>query len=338
MGQRTRKVLVTGGAGYVGAVLVPMLLERGYEVRVLDALFFGDEGLEAVRERIELVQGDIRDFDPGVLDGVNAVINLAGFSNDPTAEANPEANLAINAAGAVNVAKAAKERGVRRFLQASSCSIYYSHSDFEDDRIRTETTPVEPSAPYSLSKKRAEEGLLELAGDGFAPIILRKGTVFGFSPRMRFDLVVNTFCRYAFEQGQIVLYGGGEMWRPLLHIEDAARGYMALLEAPEEKVRGEIFNLVHKNYRISELGLWFKYILADRKEIKIVPRYDDLSARARSYRVSGEKLEKALGLVPGLGVQAAVEAIWEQLAAGRYTDFDNPRYYNIEWMKLGHIR
>lgn len=332
-----RRVLVTGGAGYVGAVLVPKLLERGYRVRVLDALFFGDEALEGVRQQIELVQGDIRDFDPGVLEGVEAVIHLAGFSNDPTAEANPEANLAINAEGAVNVARAARERGVRRFIQASSCSIYYSHSDYDDDRIRTETTPVHPTAPYSLSKKRAEEGLLELVDESFAPIILRKATIFGFSPRMRYDLVVNTFCRHAFEKGRILLYGGGEMWRPLLHIEDAAAAYIALLEAPEETVKGEIFNLVHKNYRISELGLWFKHILAGKKDVQVVPRYDDLSARARSYRVSSEKLERALGFVPRLGVQAAVEAIWDQLSAGRYTDFDNPRYYNIEWMKRGHI-
>lgn len=338
MQKANKNILVTGGAGYVGCVLVPELVRRGYNVRVFDSFFFGDNGLENIKDKINIVRGDIRSFPSDVLKNIDAVIHLAGFSNDPTAEANPEANMEINAHGAIRVAEATKKAGIHCFIQASSCSVYYDNSD-GDDAMRTEESIIHPQAPYSLSKKIAEEGILSLVdGSGFCPVILRKGTLYGYSPRMRYDLVVNTFCRDAYKNGAIRLNGGGELWRPLTDVKDAAITYIQMLEAPEEKIKGQIFNVVHKNYRISELGLWFCHILASRKQVTLQTHYEDTSARQRSYRVSGEKLKKVLGISPEIGIFPSVHAIWDKFDKEINIDFDNPIYYNIEWMKLGNIR
>ena len=175
-------ILVTGGAGYIGCVAVRQLLDKGEAVRVFDKLYFGEEGLAEVRDKIELIQGDIRTFDPAVLDGCDAVLHLAGLSNDPTAEFNPKANEEINTAGTEVVARACKAKGIRRFINASTCSIY-DLGFYAPDFLRDEDSEVKPRAAYAVSNYEAERALLELADDRFCPVILRQGTVYGWSPR-----------------------------------------------------------------------------------------------------------------------------------------------------------
>ncbi|MGH7358471.1 MAG: NAD-dependent epimerase/dehydratase family protein, partial [Candidatus Rokuibacteriota bacterium] len=175
-----RRILVVGGAGYVGSVLTEELLHRGYAVRVLDRLYFGDGGLRAVRDRVELIEADIRTVSPRTLDGVDTVLNVGGLSNDPTAEYNPRANHEINTAATVALARLCKAHGVRRYVLASSCSVYdCGVMDERADVVQDETAAVAPRAPYSLSKYEAERAILPLADPRFCPVVLRKGTVYG---------------------------------------------------------------------------------------------------------------------------------------------------------------
>lgn len=331
-------ILVTGGAGYLGNVVVRKLLSEGYNVKIFDTFFFGYDSLHDIKDKVEIFRGDIRTFNQHGLDltNVEAIINLAAFSNDPTAEANPEANMAINAEGTKIVATVAKQHHIRRFIQASSCSVYYTSNP--NDELKDEKSPINPTAPYSFTKRLAEQHLLELADQDFAPVMLRQATVFGFSQRMRYDLVVNSFCKSAFSIGRLKVNSGGEMWRPLIHIDDIAEAYLACLRAPEERIRGQIFNISHKNYRILELAHWVKEILKDKKSIEVDVNYSDLSARDRSYRVSTEKIEQQIGFIAKRGVADAVKTIWGYLENNEYADFDNPKYYNIKWMELGNIK
>ena len=327
-------ILVVGGAGYVGSVLIREMLTRGYAVKVFDRMYYGDSGIREHLERIKLQEGDVRTMDVSVLDGVEAVINLSGLSNDPTAEYNPRANFEMNTQANEYLARLCKARGIERFLFASSCSIYdVGIGNEEKDIVLDEESPVKPKAAYSSSKYEAEKVLLELADENFCPTILRKGTVYGFSPRMRYDLVVNTFLRDALSKGYVTMHYGGEMWRPLVDVRDAARAYITCLEAPVKKVNGQIFNVVYGNFRISELALRVVEALKGvgvKAELRPDYRYQGV----RSYRVSGRKLERVLDFTPAVTVEEAVKDLVESISRYRYTDFDNPRYYNITWMKL----
>ena len=196
-----------------------------------------------------------------------------------------------------------------------------------------EESPVNPKAAYSSSKYQAERILMSMAGDDFSPVILRKGTIYGFSPRMRYDLVVNTFLKDSLSRGILTIHYGGEMWRPLVDVRDAARAYITCLEADEDKIKGEIFNVVHGNFRISELALRVLQALKGvdvRAELQPDYRYHGV----RSYRVSGKKIERALDFKPAVSVEEAVKDMVDSIRRYRYTDFDNPRYYNIAWLKL----
>lgn len=331
MSKNKRFVLVTGGAGYIGSTLVPVLLRRGYRVRVFDKLYFGTEGLADVADQIEIVQGDVYDFDDSVLDDIDKVIHLAALSNDPTAEFNRDANMLINVEGTRKVAEACVRRKVRRFVLASSCSIYYSLNPYIG--MLDEKSEISPTAAYSLSKKLGEELLSEMASPDFCPTFLRKGTVFGPSPRMRFDLVVNAFARDAWEKGRLTVHAGGEMWRPLLDIQDAAEAYVNVLELPEDVICGQAFNVLHKNYRILELAHWTKHVLRDKKHVEVDVVYQD-GVPPRSYQVSGQRFREAFGYEPPRGIAQALHKLWQRFEGGTGTDFGNPEYYNIAWLKL----
>ncbi len=324
-------ILVTGGAGYIGCVLVRELLNKGESVRVFDKLFFGDEGLSAVSDRVDLIQGDVRSIDEEAFGGVDAVVHLAGLSNDPTAEYNPRANYEMNTIATERMATMAKKLGVRRFTFASTASIY-DRGLFSDDLVLDETAEVAPRAAYAVSNYDAEKILLRMADDEFCPVIFRQGTVYGYSPRMRYDLVVNTFVKDALSKGALTVFGGGEMWRPLVDVLDVAKAHICAVEAPEDKVRGQIFNLSHKNFRILELAHWAKEALADTIDVDINVDYSPM--KGRSYRISTAKTESVLGFRAEASVKDSVHDMVRRVQAEGKTDFLNPLYYNIQWMTM----
>lgn len=329
-----KAILLVGGAGYLGCVLTEELLARGYDVTIFDRLFFGEFSLKQVHDRIRVIAGDMRAMPPSVLENVGAIINLGGLSNDPTAEYNPEANHQMNTEATRILGEMAVAHGIRRYIFASSCSIYdVGVIDDERDVVLTEESEVTPRAAYARSKLSGELALLKLASGGLAPVILRMGTLFGFSPRMRYDLVVNTFVKDAMSAGYMSLHYGGQMWRPLVDVRDAARAYIVALEAEEHRVAGQIFNVVADNFRISELALRAREALTEKgiaAEIKTQFQY----AGIRNYRVSGKKILKALDYKPLITVQDSVKDMVDKIREYGYTDFDNDRYYNIRWMKL----
>jgi nucleoside-diphosphate-sugar epimerase len=324
-----RTILVAGGAGYIGCVLVPRLLERGYRVRVLDRLYFGEEALSEFRDRTELVVADVRDVPASALDGVDGVINLSGLSNDPTAEFNPEANWQMNALATEALGRMCVERGIERYVFASSCSLY----DGLPPGMHDETAPIQPRAAYATSKRYAEERLLELAGEGLCPVLLRNGTVYGWSPRMRFDLVVNTFVKDALLNGRLSLHGGGWMWRPLVDVRDVGDAMIAALEAPADLVRGEVFNVVHSNYQIRELAM----IVAGSVQLaghQVALEEAPAPKLTRDYECSNVKLARTLGFIPRISVLEAVTDVLEHIAPWDRARLTDPRHYNIRWLEL----
>jgi len=325
---------VVGGAGYIGCVLVEELLAKGYPVRVLDRLFFGREPVRSFQDRVELIEEDMRDFDASHVEDCGAVINIGGLSNDPTAEFAPRANEELNTHASIRVAEVAKEAGVPRLIFASTCSIYDRGVGEEAlDMLMDEDAPVEPRAAYATSKLAAERGILPLADEHFAPVSFRQGTVFGFSPRMRYDLVVNTFVKDALSTGRLSVFYGGAMWRPLVDVKDVARAYVTALESNADLIRGEVFNLAAGNFRISELALNAQ---AAFRHLDIPAEVDvDYSYRlVRSYRVSSEKILRVLGFHPHVTVEESIGHMVREIRRRGLTDFSHPRYYNIEWMKL----
>lgn len=324
-------ILVTGGAGYIGAVTVRELLDKGFAVRVLDKFLYGDAPLDDVRTRIDCVAADLCQFDEAVLDGVDVVVHLGGLSNDPTAEFNPAANRRLNTDATRILAEACKRKGIKRFIFASSCSVY-DRGMMAEDVIQDEESPLEPRAAYATSKFAAERALIALADKDFQPTILRQGTVYGWSPRMRYDLVVNTFVRCAFQSGCLTVHCGGEMWRPLVDVSDVAKCYMACIQADLKDVGGQIFNLSYKNFRILELAHWVKKALEGAVPVDIQVEYG--SSTARDYRVSTKKIERVLGFRPSVSVEESARRMAQKIQAGIHADFHNPRYYNIQWLEL----
>jgi nucleoside-diphosphate-sugar epimerase len=328
------KVLVVGGGGYVGCILIEELLAKGYSVRVLDRLFYGRQPIDGFRDRVELVVEDMRNFNESHVHDCSAVINLGGLSNDPTAEFNPEANEELNTLASIRVAEVAKRAGVGRLIFASTASIYDRGVGEEvRDLLLDEEAEVAPRAAYATSKLAAERPILAMADDSFAPVAFRKGTIFGFSPRMRYDLVVNTFVKDALANGRITIHYGGAMWRPLIDVKDVARAYVMALEADADQIRGQIFNLTAGNFRISELALQAQKAL---RSIGVPVELEvDLTYRlVRSYRISSDKILRTLGFQPRVSVEESIIHMVEEIRRHGFTDFSHPRYYNIEWMKV----
>jgi nucleoside-diphosphate-sugar epimerase len=322
-------VLITGGAGYIGSVLTQRLLDRGYRVRILDRLYWGRGPIASALDRIELVEADVRDMPATALDGVDAVIHLAGLSNDPTAEYDPEANWQMNAVATETLARNCVDRDVERLVFASSCSLY----DGMPPGMHDETAPIQPRGAYATSKRYGEEALLSLVGEGLCPAILRNGTVYGYSPRMRFDLVVNTFVKDALLRGQLSLHGGGWMWRPLVDVQDVADAMIAVMEAPADLVRGEIFNVLHSNYQIRELAM----LVAGSVQLlgrSVTLREEPAPRLTRDYECSNTKLASRLGFQPSRSVVEAIDGILAAIDVEDKTMLTDPRYYNIRWLEL----
>jgi nucleoside-diphosphate-sugar epimerase len=325
-----KKILVTGGAGYIGAVLAEMLVDRGYDVRVVDRLYWGEGPLARMKEHVEIIRGDVRSMSDDLLDGVDGVVHMAGLSNDPTAEYNPGANWEMNTVATKALAEACKRHGIQRLTFGSSCSIY---DGLPTGTVYDETTDVRPRGAYATSKKAGEDELLALADDSFQPAILRQGTVYGYSPRMRFDLVVNTFVKDALSKGRLSLHGGGWMWRPLVDVTDVARAHIHCLEAPVEQVGGQIFNLMHDNYQIRELAMLVAGSAQMRRfhvELSEAPAPE----LTRDYKCSGDKIRQRTGFQPQVSVLESIEGMLKRIEDESPVDFNPPRYYNIAWMTL----
>ena len=337
-------ILVAGGAGYIGSLLVRELLALGETVRVVDTHWFGNS-FDGHKD-LELIKADLRFCDvAGLLEDVSAVIHLAGLSNDPTADFAPALNGESNVLATRRLAQAVAETAQSeqrevRFLFASTCSVYYTSSVAGDVNVEkmTEEIPVAPTANYSKTKRLAEIELLRVADRHplFCPTIVRKGTIFGLAPRMRFDLVVNIFALHAWRKRLLTVHGSGEVWRPLLHVRDAVDAYLHLLWTPTEKIRGETFNLVHKNYRVLELAHWMAEILEQHRGVEVrVKRDRSRGDSLRSYYVDGEKITRILGFRPERGVAQATLEIWDALERGEFgiEPENDPRFFNIRWLK-----
>jgi len=326
-------VLVTGGGGYIGLELCRQLLERGDGVRVVDRFFFGAAPLAALAERsggkLAYVAGDVRELDDAWLDGIDAVSHLAGLSNDPTAEYNPAANWEMNAVATERLAQACKRRGIARFVFGSSASLY----DGIGPGMFDEQTPVQPRGAYSISKKYGEDALLSASDGRFAPVVLRQGTVYGWSPRMRFDLVVNTFLKDAVTAGKLYLHGGGWQWRPLVDVGDVARAHLACLNAPLDAVGGEIFNVMQENYQVRQLAMLVAGSLSLRGR-HVTLEEAPLPALVRDYRMSNLKLTQRLGFTPAVTVLESIDLMLQRLPLDDVGWLANPRWYNIAWMSV----
>lgn len=316
------RVLVTGGAGYIGSVLVPLLLERGHAVQVLDYGFFGVDHLPA---EARVIRHDVMDFDDRWLEEIDAVIHLAGLSNDPMADFSPRLNYEVNAAGSAVVAQACKRMGVGRFIMGSTCSVY----GFTEEQEVDEGWPTKPAYPYAISKLMAERALQCLADESFRPIVLRKGTVIGWSPRMRYDLVANTMVKSALSEGQITVRNPN-LWRPILDVKDAALAYIRALEADGE-VSGT-FNIACGNFTIAQIAEAVKEVLQERG-LGVPVVHQDLHD-VRNYRVCTRRARDVLGFAPSMSLGASVANMLDRIQEGVNADFDNPQYYNIEWMKI----
>ena len=284
-----KTVLVTGGAGYIGSVLIGELFKVGYKVRVLDRMFFGFQMIEAYQDNpdFQLIKDDIRYFDEGLLKGVDTVVDLAGLANDPTCDIDPKATKSINHLGCVRVARLAKKMGVERYIFSSSCSIYGQAGKGG----LTEDAPRNPVSLYAEAKAKAEEDILPLAGNDFCATVLRSATVYGLSPKMRFDLVVNVMTMRALTQGVIYVLGGGKQWRPNVHVRDVAKAFMLVMEADKAKVNGQIFNVgsSEQNYQVLQIASMVRDVIPNAR-VENVPSDPD----KRSYSVCFDKIRDVL--------------------------------------------
>lgn len=320
--QEKKTVVVTGGAGYLGSVLVPMLVARGYHVRVIDRFFFGVETLGEASPFIERIQADTRWYPPELLNGAYAVIDLAALSNDPAGELDRARTMDINCHARVRTAMLAKERGVKRYILASSCSVY----GFNDD-IADETTQPNPITTYAEASMLAERGVLPLNSNEFTVTVLRQGTLYGISPRMRFDLVVNVMALSSFRDG-IITVRGGEQWRPLVHVADSADAFVQILESPTSMVGGEIFNLGGTEHNFTVLEIAEHVRSAAQKQGDII--HDKTAIDTRSYRVSFDKIAEKLGFKPHRTPQDGAREVTEALQRGLPADL---KTRTIDWYK-----
>ena len=326
-----KTVLVTGGAGYVGCVLVPKLLEAGYEVIVYDLMLFGDEGL-CVHPSLRVVRGDIRDTAllASVLPGVHHVIHLACISNDPSFELDPALGKSINFDCFEPMVAASLAAGVRRFIYASSSSVY----GVSEEPDVTEETPLVPLTDYSKYKGLCEPVLLRYQSPKFTTVILRPATVCGYSPRMRFDLTVNILTNHAVKRRRITVFGGIQK-RPHIHIDDMADLYVRLLELPDTLIAGEVFNAGCANHPVAELAEMVRRVveeeLPQRRPITIetTPTND-----FRSYQICSTKIAQKLGFVPMRTIPDAIRDICRALKSGRLPNsLTDDRYVNVSVVK-----
>lgn len=313
------RILIAGGAGYVGTALIAQLLDRGYNIDVVDLFWFGNH----LPSEVGILQKDIFDLQVADLEGYDQAIFLAGLSNDPMADFSPAKNFVSNASAPAYLAYIAKKAKVRRYIYASSCSVY----GYTEDQLFNEESPVSSSYPYGISKLQGERAVMQMVDSDFSVIALRKGTVSGYSPRMRFDLLVNTMFKCAMQDG-VIRVTNPAIWRPFLSIEDATMAYTRAVEA-NESVSG-IFNVASGNHTVGEVADLVKLALDEELGRKIaldIKHIKDL----RNYKVSIERANTILSFHPHHSVRSIVRHLIANL--DKCSDFDNPLYYNIRVFK-----
>jgi nucleoside-diphosphate-sugar epimerase len=322
------RVLVTGGAGYIGSVLTRKLVEGGFQVTVLDNLTYTDIGLRDLKSdaRLRLVVGDIRDGAAvrEAVAGADALVHLAAVANDPSGELDPRLTEEVNLLSYPGLLKEARAAGVSRFLNASTFGVYGKR----DDLILTEDEPLFPLKAYSACKAKSEELVRAASGPGFAALSLRCATVCGFSPRLRLDLIVNTLTAYALARGRLVVWGG-EQQRPQIHVEDLTDYFVALLGVRAERIDGRVYNAGAENVSILQIAHIIREALGGALEIEAAPARDD----ERTYRVSSQRLAAELGLVPRRTVRDAVNDLIAAFRAGLFSDPEGELHHNVARMK-----
>ena len=320
-----KKVFVTGGAGYVGAVLVPKLLDKNYLVTVLDLMIYGENVLPK-HHNLKKIKGDIRDkaLLKNILKDQDAVIHLACISNDPSFELNPDLGKSINYDAFEPMVKISKDNGVKRFIYASSSSVY----GIKAEPNVTEDMTLDPLTDYSKYKALCEEILLKYTDNHFTTVTLRPATVCGYSPRLRLDLTVNILTNHAINKSKILVFGG-EQKRPNIHIDDISNLYCDLLELPEAKINGKIFNAGYENHKIIEIAEIVQKIIGHHVQI-IKTSTDD----NRSYHISSEKIKEELNFNPIYSIENAVMDLKEAFADGLIPNpMNEKKYYNVKLMK-----
>lgn len=324
------KVLVTGHRGYIGSVLVPMLLARGHEVTGLDADLFADCTYAGQLAPVPAHGCDVRDAPHEALAGHDAIIHLAGLSNDPLGDYDPALTDDINHRGSVRLAQLARQVGVPRFLFASSCSTYgASGEEFLDERA-----PFRPVTAYGESKVNVEREVGQLADEKFSPVFLRASTAYGMSPRIRFDLVVNNLVAWAYTTGEVFLKSDGSPWRPIVHVEDVACAYIAALEAPREAVHNTAFNVgsTTENYQVREIAEMVREVVPGSR----VSFAADAAPDKRCYRVDCNRIARTLhGFKPQWTARRGIEQLFEafQRTGLKLDDFEGERYKRIAHIK-----
>ncbi len=309
------RLLIAGGAGYVGSVLMPKLLDRGYKVDVVDLFWFGNN----LPPKVGILHKDIFELSVEDLEAYDQVIFLAGLSNDPMAEFSPSKNFIFNAAAPAYLAYTAKNAKVKRYIYASSCSVY----GYTENELYDETRPVSSSYPYGISKLQGEQAVMNLSDGDFSVISLRKGTISGYSPRMRFDLIINTMFKCAMRDHTITI-NNPSIWRPILSIDDAATAYIRAVEA-NPKISG-IFNVASGNYTVGEVADLVRGTVEERLGVRLnlsIKQIQDF----RNYKVSIEKAKNVLSFHPAGDVRSIVLQLIDNMA--KFGEWDNPMYSNI---------
>jgi len=324
-----RTVLVIGGAGYIGSALLPRLLARGHRVRLLDRFFYGFEPIRDIlsHRNLEIIQADFRRVDKLVecMEGVDAVIHLGAIVGDPACALDRDLTIEVNLMATRTIAEVAKGYGIRRFIFASTCSVYGAS---KEDELLTEDSPLNPVSLYAITKLASEKVLMNLASESFSPTCLRFSTIYGLSGRTRFDLVVNLLTAKAVMDGEITVQGG-DQWRPFLHVDDAALSVLHTLESPLPRIHQQVLNVGsdEQNCTIQQVGEIIKEMVPSARLLNL-----GLDGDRRNYRADFKKIREQLGFVPQWTVPGGIRQVIDVIRSGEVKNYRAAKYSNVKFL------